>query len=311
MKLLMTICLLVIASSPLELAFATGAHGVFRVVKGKVSVKSAQNGQVTKARLGSKVLPGDLVSTDKDSRAKIVMVDNNEINISPDTEIKIEKYEFNPEQGKKEVLLNVIYGKVRSKVEQKYDGKTSKFQVKTPSAVAGVRGTDFITGYSASTGMSQVVTFEGRVEFGLTGPSGQVINPVEVVPGQMLEIGKDTPSAAPVAVPQENLKQMDQESKAEAGDKTSASPSSPTTAVGNATPKKENDRQPSAIAPSPSSGRMIQAGDLPSAPGSGGLPMADQMAQPPIPIPGIEPGPGQAINEIIQGGNANLKINVR
>ncbi len=131
LKLIVLTFMFVISSG----AAAQNVHGVLRVVKGDVQVKTSK-GETTKARIGGKVFPKDVVITGKDSRAKIVMVDNNEINVSPDSQIEIQHYEFDPAGGKKDVLLNVIYGKVRSKVEQKYDGKTSKFQIKTPGAVA-------------------------------------------------------------------------------------------------------------------------------------------------------------------------------
>lgn len=268
-----------------NMAEAAGAHGVFRVVKGKVTIKSAQSGQVTRARIGGRVLPGDIISTAKDSRAKVVMVDNNEINISPDSQVKIEKYEFNPNQNKKDVLLNVIYGKVRSKVEQKYDGKTSKYEVKTPSAVAGVRGTDFITGYTPATGVSHVVTFEGMVEFGLAGPGGQILNAVGVEPGQMAELSRGGQPPVLKSIPQENLNQMDRESNAD----TAA--------------KGQPERQPS------SGGSMVESGGDNLPPPE----MQPKLESPlaPMPPPGIDNGCGQACREIIRDSNRNLKIRVQ
>ncbi|MEO0336504.1 MAG: hypothetical protein AAF202_08920, partial [Pseudomonadota bacterium] len=100
-----------------SLAFAKG-HGVFRVVKGDVKVQSAKSGKTKKAKIGQKVFPKDIVIAGPKSRAKIIMVDKNILNISPDSKIEIEAYEFDPKKKKKNVLLNVIYGKVRSKVKQ-------------------------------------------------------------------------------------------------------------------------------------------------------------------------------------------------
>jgi hypothetical protein len=199
----------------MSVANAQNVHGILRVVKGDVQIKSAKTGQKARARIGEKVFPKDVIVTGKDARAKIVMVDNNEINVSPESQIEIQHYEYNPAEGKKDVLLNVIYGKVRSKVEQKYDGKTSKFQIKTPSAVAGVRGTDFITGYNPANRSSQVITFEGRVEFGLPGPGGTIQNPVSVTPGQQASNSAGTPPSAPAPVPKEELAKMDNDSKAD------------------------------------------------------------------------------------------------
>lgn len=196
-------------------ASAQNVHGVLRVVKGDVQIKSAKSGQAGRARLGAQVFPKDIVITGKDSRAKIVMVDNNEINVSPESQIEIQHYEFDPAQGKKDVLLNVIYGKVRSKVEQKYDGKTSKFQVKTPSAVAGVRGTDFMASYNRMDNTSSVVTFHGAVEFGLPGPGGTIANAVSVTPGKMASSMAGGAPSIPANVPKEQLAQMDNDTKAD------------------------------------------------------------------------------------------------
>ncbi len=41
-------------------------HGVLRVVKGDVEIKSAQTGQTTKARLGQEIFPKDTIITGKD-----------------------------------------------------------------------------------------------------------------------------------------------------------------------------------------------------------------------------------------------------
>lgn len=195
-------------------AQSNNVHGVLRVVKGDVQVKSG-NGETAKARIGAKVFPKDVVITGKDARAKIVMVDNNEINVSPESQVEIQHYEFDPAGGKKDVLLNVIYGKVRSKVEQKYDGKTSKFQIKTPGAVAGVRGTDFMVGFNRQSQSSQVVTFHGKVEFGVPGPGGTIASAVFVTPGMTAASSAGAAPSTPAPMPKEELAKMDKDSNAE------------------------------------------------------------------------------------------------
>lgn len=278
---------------------AQSVHGVLRVVKGDVQVKNAK-GETAKARIGGKVFPKDTVITGKDARAKIVMVDNNEINVSPDSQIEIQSYEFDPNGGKKDVLLNVIYGKVRSKVEQKYDGRTSKFQIKTPSAVAGVRGTDFMMGFNRTDSTSQVVTFEGRVEFGTPGPGGTIGNAVFVSPGMTAAVNAGAPPSIPTAMPKDELAKIDQESKADANGPGANDQRTP---AGDAKDKKPGKRDPA------SSGcTMCGAGEEPG--------------PPPIPVlipPGPPPGPQLAIPEQcgllcrdnVTGDKTNLIIKVR
>ncbi|MGZ3722973.1 MAG: FecR family protein [Bdellovibrionales bacterium] len=272
-KLLMGLILLLSVS----VASAQNVDGVLKVVKGDVQIKSAKTGQTVKARIGEKVFPKDVIITGKDARAKIVMVDNNEINVSPESQIEIQHYEFDPNAGKKEVLLNVIYGKVRAKVEQKYDGKTSKFQVKTPSAVAGVRGTDFMTSYNKVDNSSQVVTFRGAVEFGLPGPGGKILNPVSVTPGKAATSVAGAPPSAPTNMPKGELAKMDNETKADGpaaggpGAKSDRAPSNDKGDKGDVTKPTAND----------GAGCKTDCGPTPPPPP--GANVAPQIIQPPPP----------------------------
>ncbi|MBK7843616.1 MAG: FecR domain-containing protein [Bdellovibrionales bacterium] len=198
---------------------AAQVHGILTVVKGNVSIKSGKTGKDEKAKIGMKVFPKDSILTQADSRAKIVMVDKNEINVSPSSNIVIDSYEFDPAKDNKKVLIDVIYGKVRAKVEQKYDGENNKFQVKTPSAVAGVRGTDFFTSFNQVTNSSKVVTFKGEVAFGLPGPGGTILNPVSVRVGEFTANTGNNPPAPAVPMPKAELAQFDKETKADAPDR--------------------------------------------------------------------------------------------
>tara|TARA_B100000749_G_C18450166_1_gene476176 strand:+ start:7576 stop:8730 length:1155 start_codon:yes stop_codon:yes gene_type:complete len=196
--------------------YAASVHGVFKVVKGKVHIVSAKTGKKKRAKVGKKVYPGDTITTQKNARVKIVMIDKNEINVSPDSEVKLEKYEYDPSAGKKDVLLNVIYGKVRNKVKQKYDGNQAKFRVKTPSAVAGVRGTDFLTNFNRVKQKTEILTFEGRVQFGVPGAGGLISNAVSVGQGQVASLtrGSGAPSP-PVAMDQSRMARFDQATDAD------------------------------------------------------------------------------------------------
>ena len=189
------------------------AEGVFMVVKGDIKVD--KGGKQTPAKVGMKVMPADTVIAGKDSRAKIVMKDKNVLNISPDSKITIEKYVSNEATGEKNVTLNVLYGKVRSTVNQKYDGDKNKFHVKTPSAVAGVRGTDFITGYQPDTKKAEFITFEGKVEVGQLGAGGKIENGVFVNPGQSTQSIAGGQPQEPKTMPKTELAKADGESKSD------------------------------------------------------------------------------------------------
>src|SRR5437868_14431180 len=86
-------------------AMADAIYGVLMVVKGSVKIQTASK-QTSDAKVGGKVVEGDTVTTGADARAKIVMSDRNVINVNPDTQVVIAKYENDPASGKKNVELN-------------------------------------------------------------------------------------------------------------------------------------------------------------------------------------------------------------
>ena len=259
------------------------------MVKGKVQV-TTRKGKIKKARVGMKVFPKDIIEAAKDSRAKIVMLDKNEINITPETKMEFESYEYNPNAGKKNVLLNVIHGKIRAKVKQKYEGaNNSRFQVKTPSAVAGVRGTDFFTSYDPSSQSTKVVTFEGRVEFGIPGANGTIANAVMVGVGQVSDASAGSLPTQPIELPSTELKAFDQDTDAD----LNIQPSQPQPEQqAGLRPKQEQKRGPS---------NEPKLGALPP------LPKQPFNTAPRLPfIPECE-----FCNEVIQDGTRSLILNVQ
>lgn len=319
MRLLLTFAFIVTMGASIS-AFAQSSHGVFKVVKGDVTV-TAKDGKTTKAKIGMKVQPGEKIKAGPDSRAKIVMVDNNELNVSPDSEIVIEQYNYKPDQNDKNVLINVIYGKMRAKVNQKYDGDTNKFQVKTRSAVAGVRGTDFFTSYQPTTNETRVVTFEGQVAFGLPGPNGTIRNAVLVGVGQTTSVTGNTPPPPPVEVPKSEMSSLDSASNAESAKgpeprepNSSAAPqqepAQPQESPRAATPREPASTSPGGVsAPGLSPGSMIRNEDIPSAGGVVTPVVASPLPPtftPPTPV--VQPPTCTICNQIIEGQQTTLKV---
>jgi dihydroxyacetone kinase DhaKLM complex PTS-EIIA-like component DhaM len=177
--------------------------GLFMVVKGKVRIENSQG--TNEAKVGSKIHVGDTVVTEQDSRAKIVMSDRNIINVSPSTKLKIEVY--SQSGANKNVSLSLIEGRVRNNVEQKYNNEDSKFEVRTATAVAGVRGTQFVTSYDPKSRVTEVVTIKGEVMLQRLTAAG-LGDVVSVKRGQRSQADAEN-VAPPTAVPEAEIKKMD------------------------------------------------------------------------------------------------------
>lgn len=104
---------------------------------------------------GSVLLPGDKVVTKKASKLKIVKGDS-QLFLGQNTSFIIPQDKKNDSQNS---FLNLLRGKIRAKVKK---GSVKNFEVSTPTAVAGVRGTEFFVQADENKGF--VCTIDGSVE---------------------------------------------------------------------------------------------------------------------------------------------------
>ncbi|HET8925464.1 MAG TPA: FecR family protein [Candidatus Acidoferrum sp.] len=101
----------------------------------------------------------DLVNTQANARARIVLDDGSVLNVGSESSVKIVKHDA----GAQQTELELTYGKLRTEA-QKIAKPDGKFEVRTPAGVAGVVGTDFFVGYDNSANVMNVIVFEGLVK---------------------------------------------------------------------------------------------------------------------------------------------------
>jgi len=87
--------------------------------------------------VGQPLADGDEIITDKDGSAEVTLGDRNQFLLAPNSRLKVLKA-----PNGKGLLLNLDQGLIRAKLDNW--NKEESFSIRTPSAVAGVRGTDFI-----------------------------------------------------------------------------------------------------------------------------------------------------------------------
>jgi hypothetical protein len=116
--------------------------GHVKVAKGAVQIERA--GQTMPATLGALVQAGDVVVTGTDGSVGITFLDNSLLSAGPNTVLAIDRFAFDStthqgsfESSLKKGTLAVVSGKL---AKQSPDA----MKVKTPAAVLGVRGTEFL-----------------------------------------------------------------------------------------------------------------------------------------------------------------------
>ena len=167
--------------------FAGGAiAGKVTIVKGQVFI--VRSGEKIQVKKDITVLESDVIESQSGGTARITMIDSNLVDVYPKSKVEIAKYVYKPNQDQKDVELKVDFGKIKSTVNQKYDGAKNKFQVKTPSAVAGVRGTVFTAEYDLAKKVSKVVTIEGLVAVTKIIDRERQTPPVFVRPDQVVKV---------------------------------------------------------------------------------------------------------------------------
>ena len=147
-------------------AFAAEGEGkkvaVIKIARGQAKVIDPA-GESHPAKKGLWVTQGSVIKTAAKSFVRLSFIDKSTVNIGPKSEMKIEK--FSKEEAG---VLNVISGKIRSKVTKDYlqiEKDKSKLFVKSKQAVMGVRGTDFTFTVARNTGATTAVLFEGSIAF--------------------------------------------------------------------------------------------------------------------------------------------------
>jgi hypothetical protein len=115
------------------------ANGVLQQVQGEVKV-----GEQT-AVSNQRVQPGQTISTGTNSRAVIKFADGHVIMLGSNSALKVDAYQFNKAAPKEDnIVLSFLRGALRS-VSGALGGRNpDKFKLVTPTATAGIRGTDFI-----------------------------------------------------------------------------------------------------------------------------------------------------------------------
>lgn len=148
---------------------ATAAEGVAQVsrLSGTVTVLR-DSGEITPA-VGDEIKVEDTIRSGPGSRAEVTFSDGSVLTIGPDSEVAVAF--FAPEPSESTALLDLVSGIARMTVNKATSW--GRFEVRTTTAVASVRGTDYLV--EAIPGKSAIFVNEGRVAVSSRAGSGTVI----------------------------------------------------------------------------------------------------------------------------------------
>lgn len=117
------------------------AVGNVTVVEG-AAFRMPKGGAEESLKQGADVELDDTLRTGPDGSVKLTLTDQSVVVLGPDSELVVERAEFESQERSK-VSLKLLVGGVWAKVKKAIAGSDSTFEVSAARAVAGVRGTIF------------------------------------------------------------------------------------------------------------------------------------------------------------------------
>jgi len=147
-----------------------------------------------KAKVGAKVQAGDVVMSNSDSKAKLIFEHGDLFVVGSGSALTIPQ-----SQGGKDKESTILYGNLRAVINK--DGPLSGLKIRTPSAVAGIRGTDFFVSFNSTSSQTELKVLRGEVNVQpeTKGPTPSTPIPSET-PTRLAEVTVKTGEVVQIAV---------------------------------------------------------------------------------------------------------------
>jgi hypothetical protein len=125
------------------------------------SAEIGRDGVWAAAAPGTAVAVGDHLRTGRPGRLRVVFRDDSVLTLDEGCTLVVDEQVFDPAAAKS--LFGLLEGTIKAAVSEYYGAAGSSYEVKTATAVAGVRGTEFVMSYDPVTRATEVVGVRGVV----------------------------------------------------------------------------------------------------------------------------------------------------
>lgn len=156
---------------------AASSAGKITDVAGTAEIRRLGSVGARQARRWMNIFENDVIETGANGKVRVLLNDSSVITLTSDSKLRVSEQVYNPDRGERRSLFNLFRGKVRAVVSKYVNAARSKFEIHTPTAVAGVRGSICVTGFDPNTGIT---------EHGFETGSGYLTNPET---GESMDLG--------------------------------------------------------------------------------------------------------------------------
>lgn len=185
--------------------------GMVSAVEGEVEAQVEGEASWEKLALKDDLYLGDTIRTQTNSKVKMVFKDDSTVSLGPQSVMQIKVFDYAPQKEQRVSTFAVAQGKARAVVGRLF-GSDSKFEIETPTAIAGVRGTFFMV-WVLSPEVTRVFVLEGKVSVRNVKP--EVTGEVIVTEGKTTTVQEAAPPAAAKKATKEEIQEGQSETQVE------------------------------------------------------------------------------------------------
>ena len=133
-----------ILAAAMAAAFPVAAADVGLIKVSKGSVQIQRGAAKMPATVGAGVQASDVIVTGADGSAGITFTDNSLVSVGPGSVFAIDKYSFDTTTHQGEFEGNLKQGRLAAISGKMVKQSPESMKIRTPSAIMGVRGTEFV-----------------------------------------------------------------------------------------------------------------------------------------------------------------------
>jgi hypothetical protein len=165
--------------------------GQVTALQGQATVQHAGNTQAMPLSVESPVYREDLIQTLAASKIKLVLLDGTELSLGEVSTMTLSKFVYTPQQRAHQGIINIARGIFRAVTRKVFPQTT--FEVRTATAVAAVRGTQWLGEVTPEA--TAITVIEGEVA--VAHAQARIGGAVVLMPGQGTDVEGQQPPTAP------------------------------------------------------------------------------------------------------------------
>jgi hypothetical protein len=135
--------------------------GIIKSYEGEATFERHVTKKVVPVTGNEPVLFKDIAETAEESRMELQFDDQSILTLGEETSLEVNEMIFDPKKNTRKTIIKIAYGKIRIEAS-KLGAARNDLEIVTPTAVIGVRGTEFAVSVDKD-GTTEVVTLSGLV----------------------------------------------------------------------------------------------------------------------------------------------------